>query len=412
MGLGTSAKASEVDDSDEEDDEPDAKGTSAPPKPSFETVPAVAQSKEDADEHVGEFGSAKSAASHATESQQGGKASLEQRRAALLRCIRRAEDSEATYEMMHCFIVRDRSGTNYMSPVYRLYKEPPAGEDRSRAQFIASGRKRVLKGGSNFLISLEGTPTDRTSDGLVGKLRGDWSGSAYTIYDDGLNPEKTQNTRLIRRELGYVKFEQGAVGPGALRVVLPCVSPAGAMDVWQPQDPRDTIGSIVGNGMKTLRGDGVKPPLLTLENKVPKRDDATGQMVLDFKGRVTQSSVKNFQLRCEAISGDMTVLQFGRIDKNVFTMDFAHPLCLVQAFAVCLSVFDGKSPDFTPDVDAMLGGGAKGDAKAQERDSEAMYNPQGGRRVTGSMTGSRGIMGNLSERMPSRQYLSDKLRRS
>ena len=64
------------------------------------------------------------------------------------------------------------------------------------------------------------------------------------------------------------------MGPGALRVVLPCVSPAGAMDVWQPQDPRDTIGSIVGNGMKTLRGDGVKPPLLTLAMGESFRDIA------------------------------------------------------------------------------------------------------------------------------------------
>ena len=380
MGLGTSAKASEVDDSDEEDDEPDAKGDERAAEAVLRNRArggAVEGGRRRARRRV-RLGEERGVArDREPAGWQGEPRAAPGRAAAVYQASRGIP--EATYEMMHCFIVRDRSGTNYMSPVYRLYKEPPAGEDRSRAQFIASGRKRVLKGGSNFLISLEGTPTDRTSDGLVGKLRGDWSGSAYTIYDDGLNPEKTQNTRLIRRELGYVKFEQGAVGPGALRVVLPCVSPAGAMDVWQPQDPRDTIGSIVGNGMKTLRGDGVKPPLLTLENKVPKRDDATGQMVLDFKGRVTQSSVKNFQLRCEAISGDMTVLQFGRIDKNVFTMDFAHPLCLVQAFAVCLSVFDGKSPDFTPDVDAMLGGGAKGDAKARERDSEAMYNPQGGR---------------------------------
>jgi hypothetical protein len=48
---------------------------------------------------------------------------------------------------------------------------------------------------------------------------------------------------------------------------------------------------------------------------------------------------------CENISGEDTVLQFGRVDKNRFTMDFKYPLSPLQAFAICLASLDGKVSD-------------------------------------------------------------------
>lgn len=402
--LGSGAKGGDADDidSDEEDDveAPDAKATggSAPSKPpTGGGVPPVAQSKATADDDdaFGDFGGAKSAAMLTGMAETQGKRSVEQRRTSLMRCCARGGDSAETHEMVQCFIVRDRSGTNYMAPVYRLYSEPPAGEDRSRAPLLASARKRVLKGSSNFLISLDHTPTDRSGDGIVGKLRGDWSGGAYTIFDHGLNPAKTQNKRLVRRELGLVQFEYDQMGPGTLRAVVPAVSSAGVMDVWQPETPAQSIAGAVSRGANER--------LLVLENKRPHWDEAQKGHVLNFKGRVTQSSVKNFQLRCEAVSGDLTVLQFGRVDKNLFTMDFAHPLCPLQAFALCLSVFDGKVTDYK-DLETMLGGAKGSESKADE--GESGYGASS-RRVEGSMTGPKGLMGSL----PSRQYIADKVRR-
>lgn len=41
-------------------------------------------------------------------------------------------------------------------------------------------------------------------------------------------------------------------------------------------------------------------------------------------------------------SADYLVLQFGRVAPDLFTMDFCFPLCPLQAFAICLSSFDGK----------------------------------------------------------------------
>jgi Tub family len=78
-----------------------------------------------------------------------------------------------------------------------------------------------------------------------------------------------------------------------------------------------------------------------LTNKQPKWNDQVGAYVLNFNGRVTMASVKNFQLATTE-DEDTVVLQFGRIDKEKFTMDIQWPLSPLQAFAITLSSFDYK----------------------------------------------------------------------
>ena len=36
------------------------------------------------------------------------------------------------------------------------------------------------------------------------------------------------------------------------------------------------------------------------------------------------------------------MMQFGRVGKDAFTMDFQYPLCALQAFGIALSSFDYK----------------------------------------------------------------------
>jgi tubby-related protein 1 len=75
--------------------------------------------------------------------------------------------------------------------------------------------------------------------------------------------------------------------------------------------------------------------------------------VLNFGGRVTQASVKNFQIVHEtdgnlglgcghSLIDSYIIMQFGRVQEHEFTMDFRYPMSAVQAFAIALSSFDGK----------------------------------------------------------------------
>uniref|UniRef100_A0A5S6QFN8 Tubby-like protein n=1 Tax=Trichuris muris TaxID=70415 RepID=A0A5S6QFN8_TRIMR len=63
--------------------------------------------------------------------------------------------------------------------------------------------------------------------------------------------------------------------------------------------------------------------------------------ILNFHGRVTQASVKNFQI-IHKNNPEYVIMQFGRISENIFSMDYSYPLCALQAFGIALSSFDGK----------------------------------------------------------------------
>jgi hypothetical protein len=92
--------------------------------------------------------------------------------------------------------------------------------------------------------------------------------------------------------------------------------------------------------------DGYTPPddfgLLVLQNRPPWWNVELGSFVLNFGGRVSVASVKNFQL-CDRNDQDYIMLQFGRIQgRHSFTMDFQYPLTAVQAFAIAISSLQSK----------------------------------------------------------------------
>lgn len=90
--------------------------------------------------------------------------------------------------------------------------------------------------------------------------------------------------------------------------------------------------------------------VLSLKNKAPRWHEQLQCWCLNFKGRVTVASVKNFQLvaavdpshNVPAAEQEKVILQFGKIGKDIFTMDYRYPLSAFQAFAICLSSFDTK----------------------------------------------------------------------
>jgi tubby-related protein 1 len=91
-----------------------------------------------------------------------------------------------------------------------------------------------------------------------------------------------------------------------------------------------------------------KEEKLVLKNKSPRWHEQLQCWCLNFRGRVTVASVKNFQLVASDENGptnqeqDKVILQFGKIGKDLFTMDYRYPISAFQSFAICLSSFDTK----------------------------------------------------------------------
>ena len=80
-----------------------------------------------------------------------------------------------------------------------------------------------------------------------------------------------------------------------------------------------------------------------LKNRHPQWDKELGCFLLNFNGRVSHSSRKNFQL---VMVDEKVVMQFGKRGKNTFILDWGWPLTPIQAFGIALAVMDHSKKHF------------------------------------------------------------------
>jgi len=186
----------------------------------------------------------------------------------------------------------------------------------------------------------------------------------YIVYDAGLAPDKALTDSSRRRELAAVAFDYDRMGPGRMTAYVPPVQGMRIEEHRPHEDAESLSAAHIGHGPMAGRA-------FVLRTKQPQWDDKLQGHVLNFRGRVTQASVKNFQLECER-TGSKTVLQFGRVDKNRFSMDVAWPLSPLQAIGIVLASLDPKIAD-TKSYDALKKQlkSAPGDKGASGRNSDS-----------------------------------------
>ncbi|KAK7913313.1 hypothetical protein WMY93_013524 [Mugilogobius chulae] len=235
-----------------------------------------------------------------------------------------------------CRITRDKKGMDRgMYPTYYLHLER---EDGKRV-FLLAGRKRKKSKTSNYLISIDPTDLSRGGESFIGKLRSNLMGTKFTVYDNGLNPMKSTTSleaSNLRQELAAICYETnvlGFKGPRKMSVIIPGMNMDHERVSIRPRNDHESLLARWQN--KNTES------VIELHNKTPVWNDDTQSYVLNFHGRVTQASVKNFQIIHDN-DPDYIVMQFGRVAEDVFTMDYNYPMCALQAFAIALSSFDSK----------------------------------------------------------------------
>eukprot|EP00245_Coleochaete_scutata_P010772 TRINITY_DN3882_c0_g1_i1.p1 TRINITY_DN3882_c0_g1~~TRINITY_DN3882_c0_g1_i1.p1 ORF type:complete len:394 (-),score=55.61 TRINITY_DN3882_c0_g1_i1:587-1768(-) len=298
---------------------------------------------------------------------------------------------------MQCFIKRDRTNNSYS-----LYLGiPPASIENGK--FLLAARRCRRAASTDYIISLDGEEMSRGAATYVGKLRSNFLGTKFTIFDSqpqynaakgSARPKGKQVSPRIPAgsyPVAHIAYELnvlGTRGPRRMQVTLHS-TPASCMEtggtVHYPMDfanlafeeaswatsvtpsglsPKTKAGAVADCGScgnsdcdcalaAPLSPGGSNP--LVLKNKAPRWHEQLQCWCLNFKGRVTVASVKNFQLvavtdplpadKGATSSGsdhDKVLLQFGKIGKDQFTMDYRYPLSAFQAFAICLSSFDTK----------------------------------------------------------------------
>ncbi|KAF4318182.1 hypothetical protein BBO99_00007433 [Phytophthora kernoviae] len=231
---------------------------------------------------------------------------------------------------------------------YELYLQGQIGT-QEEDKFLLAARRQVRSNmTANYTICTDKECTDAKR---IGRMGSNFLGTCFTLYDNGRDPQKlakvqdavsseeavVQNVFQIREELGCVTYEPNrtSVGPRKMRVVIPDVDEEGGLSkVVRPMSRQDRLVTRLSTGeMKDL---------MRFSNREPVFREDLGAYCLDFGGRVSMASVKNFQLISSEDPSMGNILQFGRVADDMFTMDFQWPLSPFQAFSICLSSCDTK----------------------------------------------------------------------
>ncbi|XP_058084760.1 tubby-like F-box protein 14 [Magnolia sinica] len=301
---------------------------------------------------------------------------------------------------IQCYIKRNKA-----TSTYQLY----LGLNPDNGKFLLAARKIRHPTRAEYIISLDAEDISRSSVSYMGKLRSNFLGTKFAIYDSqppyrgAVTSTGRSSRRFYSRKvspkvpsgsygIAHIAYELnmlGTRGPRRMRCTMhsipasalepngtvPCYSdlPRSLEDSFsgislsQPLDHSAAdLKSIDSSRFSSTRFTEVsvdvagKDGPLILKNKAPRWHEQLQCWCLNFRGRVTVASVKNFQLIAASGGGetadnagagtsqagssehDKIILQFGKIGKDLFTMDYRYPLSAFQAFGICMSSFDTK----------------------------------------------------------------------
>uniref|UniRef100_A0A1I8FAS0 Tub domain-containing protein n=1 Tax=Macrostomum lignano TaxID=282301 RepID=A0A1I8FAS0_9PLAT len=168
----------------------------------------------------------------------------------------------------------------------------------------------------SFLLAARKRKRSRRGEGYVGKLRANFLGTAFTVICRRRELTAAKSPEASRRELAGITYETNVLGfrgPRKMTVVLPAM-------------------------LEAEEGDCVRVDIRPNSEEEGLRPSP---MCSTFTVGSLKRRLKIFQIVRDN-DVDQIVMQFGRISDDLFTMDFAYPLCPLQAFGIALSSFDSK----------------------------------------------------------------------
>ncbi|VDD75406.1 unnamed protein product [Mesocestoides corti] len=289
---------------------------------------------------------------------------------------------------VRCRISRDKRGLERgLFPNYFLHLERE--EDNRRFFLLAARRRRRAAANCNYAISLDAADSLDSSNSdhslTVGRLRSNFLGTRFVLsscrnynrhdtccsVSGGLGDNSKEIAAVtyvsqfesLQTNLSFVLMDKTKIsndstcfddrcrysdcgistcnheisthlmyGPRRMTVLLPRED-----EHRNPPNPHVPTSSTQAN----LNEVNASSSVIELHNKRPMWNEGTQSYVLNFHGRVTQPSVKNFQLIDQEDESNI-LMQFGKISSDVFTMDYTYPLTALQAFGIAISSLTGK----------------------------------------------------------------------
>ena len=69
---------------------------------------------------------------------------------------------------------------------------------------MLTGKKRSMQTTSNYMITIDSQKFEKDNNNYLGKVRSNFLGTEFSIYDDGQNPDKAKTPSAVRCQHGVV----------------------------------------------------------------------------------------------------------------------------------------------------------------------------------------------------------------
>ncbi|RVX02522.1 Tubby-like F-box protein 8 [Vitis vinifera] len=247
-------------------------------------------------------------------------------------------------------------------------------------KFLLSAKRNRRTTCTEYVISMDAENISRSSSTYIGKLRSNFLGTKFIIYDTQpphtcahIPPPGRTSKRFYSKKvspkvptgsynIAHITYELnvlGTRGPRRMHCTMHSI-PASSLDAGgsvpgQPELLPVLLKTHSGASPSqihwtTLLSSAALDFLRFVDHVMTKREK---QGPWFLKTRL-QDGTSNYNAATQPAAGaptpsqpappehDKIILQFGKVGKDMFTMDYRYPLSAFQAFAICLSSFDTK----------------------------------------------------------------------
>ena len=92
---------------------------------------------------------------------------------------------------VQCTITRSKSGFDRLFPKYTLSLS-------NGNKYLLTGKKRGMNSTSNYMITIEQKKFEKESNGYLGKVRSNFLGTEFYLFDSKENPKKVDDKEEAR----------------------------------------------------------------------------------------------------------------------------------------------------------------------------------------------------------------------
>jgi len=239
-------------------------------------------------------------------------------------------------EHVQCTVVRDRRASinGKLHPTYELIL------DETRKPIMLAQKMNMNRTSNYHLFDLTraqlSTKLSKKSGNYIGKLRAKNTGrTEYVLLNQNSEREEIAGVKFDRVSL-IDQLKEGNQ-PRKMKIMVP---PLDKANIPVPNRTNDGDAGSLAEKLSAYEGTALGKggnDLFVFESKDPVFEN--GNFRLNFHGRVNKPSVKNFQMVSREDIDDV-ICQFGKVDEDVFHLDFKAPLNACQAFAFALCQFN------------------------------------------------------------------------